>query len=781
MEELQDLVDALPLEEAWTALEAFLSNEDFDHVIVGDSGLIPKLVTLLETPQHQNDAAGILLLLASSRHALLNRTIANSLDQIFRTRQLGWNEATLKTVVDILVALARALEGFQAVYPRLVDLMEPGSSTEVECSLGIKYYASSHPLKRQILESAEFAKICSTAINTAEESVQDNLMDAFTTLSFAAPEKLYEAGVAPVLVHCLITSDRANLLAAAYDVARNLTISCFACKQYLADHGLDAIQRGLVHHASAVRVRACSLIRNIGAGDSGSDSRVRRQQLAETGMINTLLDILEHDEDAVKLPAAYAAWNISACPASADLFIASHVLPRILKLYNSVTFDKIISGECFKGRLVGLLCCISAHAARENVPYLCNLGLPHILHELMISHTPDHQPMNAMLGLANLIGSVENHPLLEGDTRLFQIFIDCMEHARRGAQFHGAVYTEELLLPSLAKLSISDSNKRLLKETGCVNAACTGFRVGSKGNVVDECIAKLLLNMSFAFNLEVDFEMDLIALLEDIRKKSASDWAKALAANALFQHQQQTFKASGTMQHHHAAQKRRDSQNNYVMISCSESWRPSMERLEQYLQAQGFQCRLGIREAAGEPLDVMASCVEGASVVIICVASAYKDSAACRSEGEYAHHLGKPILPVLVQPEYKPDGWLQALVRARAAVNLFFDHRFHDGCVNIANQVDMHCARAKMPSLPSSPDRASSPTSGEPPEKKQPTSPPLRKPEHPDDSSMGLLLQQLTTQMRTGFLELSSAVQRIEGRLSRMEQDVRELRARFGD
>lgn len=35
----------------------------------------------------------------------------------------------------------------------------------------------------------------------------------------------------------------------------------------------------------------------------------------------------------------------------------------------------------------------------------------------------------------------------------------------------------------------------------------------------------------------------------------------------------------------------------------------------------------------------------------------YKQSTNCRAEAEYAFQLGRPIIPLIMQKDYKPDGW----------------------------------------------------------------------------------------------------------------------------
>lgn len=53
----------------------------------------------------------------------------------------------------------------------------------------------------------------------------------------------------------------------------------------------------------------------------------------------------------------------------------------------------------------------------------------------------------------------------------------------------------------------------------------------------------------------------------------------------------------------------------------------------------------------------VAQAVEQSTVVLICYSKKYKESAACRTEAEYAFTLKKPFIPLKMEKDYIPDGW----------------------------------------------------------------------------------------------------------------------------
>ena len=67
-------------------------------------------------------------------------------------------------------------------------------------------------------------------------------------------------------------------------------------------------------------------------------------------------------------------------------------------------------------------------------------------------------------------------------------------------------------------------------------------------------------------------------------------------------------------------------------------------------------------------MDAMSAAIEGADVMVYGVSLAYKESANCRLEANYAHQQELDMIPLMMQKDYKPLGWRkserQALDRA---------------------------------------------------------------------------------------------------------------------
>jgi len=101
------------------------------------------------------------------------------------------------------------------------------------------------------------------------------------------------------------------------------------------------------------------------------------------------------------------------------------------------------------------------------------------------------------------------------------------------------------------------------------------------------------------------------------------------------------------------------------MLSYNWGCQEMVKTIKAKLVAHGYHCWLDIEQMAGSTLEAMANAVEQASIVLICYSKKYKESAACRTEAEYAFTLKKPIIPLKMEKNFVPDGWLGALLGAK--------------------------------------------------------------------------------------------------------------------
>ena len=98
------------------------------------------------------------------------------------------------------------------------------------------------------------------------------------------------------------------------------------------------------------------------------------------------------------------------------------------------------------------------------------------------------------------------------------------------------------------------------------------------------------------------------------------------------------------------------------MISYQWDSQEVLVEVKNKLQASGYRVWMDLEQMGGSTLEAMAKAVENASVILVCVSQRYKESPNCRSEAEYAYQLRKDIIPLMMEHNYRPDGWLGMIV-----------------------------------------------------------------------------------------------------------------------
>jgi hypothetical protein len=70
----------------------------------------------------------------------------------------------------------------------------------------------------------------------------------------------------------------------------------------------------------------------------------------------------------------------------------------------------------------------------------------------------------------------------------------------------------------------------------------------------------------------------------------------------------------------------------------------------------------------------MAEAVENSEFVLLCMSDSYKQSTYCQAEAEYAFGCKRRLVPLIVRPGYKADGWLGFMIGSRIYIDFgFFD------------------------------------------------------------------------------------------------------------
>eukprot|EP01047_Picozoa_sp_COSAG01_P003920 COSAG01_NODE_123_length_25210_cov_348.799434_5_plen_1182_part_00 len=105
--------------------------------------------------------------------------------------------------------------------------------------------------------------------------------------------------------------------------------------------------------------------------------------------------------------------------------------------------------------------------------------------------------------------------------------------------------------------------------------------------------------------------------------------------------------------------------NEHIMLSYNWDHQVVIKRVHASLVRRGYTTWIDVEKMQGSTVEAMAAAVEGAVAMCCGVSRAYKESANCRLEAQYAYQREKDMVPLLVEEGYRADGWLGMLLGAR--------------------------------------------------------------------------------------------------------------------
>jgi hypothetical protein len=100
----------------------------------------------------------------------------------------------------------------------------------------------------------------------------------------------------------------------------------------------------------------------------------------------------------------------------------------------------------------------------------------------------------------------------------------------------------------------------------------------------------------------------------------------------------------------------------HIMISYNNGSRELCLKIKDQLKEKGYSVWIDVENIYKSSLSSTTEAIENAAVILMCVSEKYYLSPNCRLEAEYAVKLQKPVIPLIMQPDYMPLGWLGVLI-----------------------------------------------------------------------------------------------------------------------
>ena len=284
----------------------------------------------------------------------------------------------------------------------------------------------------------------------------------------------------------------------------------------------------------------------------------------------------------------------------------------------------------------------------------------------------------SLLTLAYLVDENTNHLIL-ADENLLSFLITLLDEAWQSEDRRStALFSAKELAEGLSHLAINDANKNILGQNGIIPVLISVIKTSNEDEEKASATRALWM-LAFDDNnkKEIRQEEGAIDILHQLQQSKNSEVQKA-AAGALWELEGKTARQSS---------EKIESTGNHVMISYQWDSQEVLVEVKNRLQASGYRVWMDLEQMGGSTLETMAKAVEKSSVVLICVSERYKESPNCRSEAEYAYQLRKDIIPLMMQRNYKPDGWLGMLLGTKFWIDFNSKHIVKTGVTKLIKEL----------------------------------------------------------------------------------------------
>ena len=134
----------------------------------------------------------------------------------------------------------------------------------------------------------------------------------------------------------------------------------------------------------------------------------------------------------------------------------------------------------------------------------------------------------------------------------------------------------------------------------------------------------------------------------------------------------------------------------HIMISYNSKSKETCLKIKNKLQENGFQTWIDVENICGSSLESMAKAIEESHCVLMCMTEKYKESANCRLEAEYSVKLNKPIIPLIMEKGYQPDGWLGIILGLKIFID-FTKYEITECFKRLEKEIDNLVKNGKIP------------------------------------------------------------------------------------
>lgn len=106
-----------------------------------------------------------------------------------------------------------------------------------------------------------------------------------------------------------------------------------------------------------------------------------------------------------------------------------------------------------------------------------------------------------------------------------------------------------------------------------------------------------------------------------------------------------------------------------VILSFAHEDRQLAARISEQLISENF--RVWMDEDNGFSTTIIDKCqiIDSCQYFLLCMSDSYQQNSYCRCEASYANERHYPIVPLIVTPNYRPDGWLSRIITRKFSID----------------------------------------------------------------------------------------------------------------
>ncbi|ESO93827.1 hypothetical protein LOTGIDRAFT_78635, partial [Lottia gigantea] len=97
----------------------------------------------------------------------------------------------------------------------------------------------------------------------------------------------------------------------------------------------------------------------------------------------------------------------------------------------------------------------------------------------------------------------------------------------------------------------------------------------------------------------------------------------------------------------------------HIFINYNQRDKGMVKKIVERIKAAGFNIWIDYEKADEDFIGAIASAVENSSVIVVCVSEPLRQDPRCRKVANQAYKRNKDFIPLCMQYNYKPDGWLE--------------------------------------------------------------------------------------------------------------------------